>query len=355
MKICLFDPGIGNHNGSPSANLGDLIIQEAVERELSNLFQGSELTRISTHVYPKAQHLEVAKKSDLIFVGGTNLLESKMRGTPQWKVSLKQKLKLGRVILLGVGWQNYQNDPDLYTQISLKAVLSGKMLHSVRDSYTKTKLQNAGIANVINTGCPTMWPFIDFKSEGIPKEPAEIALLMLTDYSKNPEADRKLIDLALSKYKKVFVWPQGKGDAGYVVDLMTDKDFPIPIIGEGAFHRISNLSDLADSPLILLGHSMPVFKSFIGSAMRFDYIGTRLHGGIKCLLSGRRSLILEIDNRAKEIARETNLPTTERENFDYIDNWMKGGFTTAINVNPDPINRWRSQFSQFKMHLKAVA
>lgn len=343
MKICLFDPGMENHDGSPSANLGDLIIQEAVERELLSIFQNFEMTRIATHSYPTWKHIELARKSDFIFVGGSNLLDE-MKDSRQWKISLKQKLRLERAILLGVGWQKYQNDPDLYTKFALKAVLSNKVLHSVRDNYTKSKLQKAGINNVINTGCPTMWPFVDFDCSVIPRERSENALLMLTDYSKNPEADRKLIELALSNYNKVFVWSQGRGDTQYVINLMSDQKFPIVVMVQGALDQIFQPSSYADSPLILLEHSIAVFKKFLNSSMRFDYLGTRLHGGIKCLLSERRSLILEIDNRAKEIARETNLPTASREDFNYILQWISGDYSTDIKIDPEPIKIWKSQF-----------
>lgn len=39
-----------------------------------------------------------------------------------------------------------------------------------------------------------------------------------------------------------------------------------------------------------------------------DYVGTRLHGGIHAMNMGCRSLILAVDNRASEIAKDTNLP-----------------------------------------------
>jgi len=346
MRICLFNPGIRNSNGEPSENLGDLIIQEAVDREISSLFQGCELSSISTHTYPTKDQIEAACNSDLILVGGTNLLGSKMREYVQWKISLRQKIKLRKCVLLGVGWRNYEQDPDLYTNVSLKAVLSGKHLHSVRDTYTKTKLNNAGFSNIINTGCPTMWPFIKFNSDDVPKRRSEYALLMLTDYSTNPKADKKLIELALANYKKVFVWSQGKDDMRYVISLMADSDFPLPVVVQGAFHRISSPSDFTDSPLIILDHSISIFQAFLTSKIDFDYIGTRLHGGVKCLLSGRRSLILEIDNRAREIAQDTGLPTTDRENFDYMHQWINEEFTTNIKINPEPISQWKTQLKQ---------
>ena len=351
MRICLFNPGIRNSSGEPSENLGDLIIQEAVDREISSLFQGCELSSISTHTYPTKDQIEVACNSDLKLVGGSNLLGSKMREYVQWKISLRQKIKLRECVLLGVGWRNYERDPDLYTRVSLKAVLSGKHLHSVRDAYTKTKLNNAGFSNIINTGCPTMWPFINFNVSEIPVGKSENALIMLTDYAREPDVDRKLVEMAILNYKRVFVWAQGKDDTEYIIDLMAQKDFPIIVVSQGFLGHASNADDFPSYPLILLNHSINTFRSFLNSNVDFDYLGTRLHGGIKCLLSKRRALILEIDNRAKEIARETGLPTTERGNFEYISHWLSGGILTKIKVDPEPINQWKSQFVRISEKL----
>jgi len=42
-EICLFDPGYENNYGKFSANLGDLIIQESILRELNNIFQNANI------------------------------------------------------------------------------------------------------------------------------------------------------------------------------------------------------------------------------------------------------------------------------------------------------------------------
>ncbi len=325
MKICLFDPGIEDNDGSPSVNLGDLIIQEAVQREITSLFSGCEVLQISTHVFPTQKHLDLARSCSLTFVGGTNLLNSRMNLSKKWKVSIKQQLKQSKPILHGVGWQIYQNTPNLYTKFLLNIVLSTKLFHSVRDNYTKAKLESAGIRNVLNTGCPTMWPLINTRPEEIPYTKSETAMVMLTDYSKRPELDRKLLELIFCKYRKVFVWPQGRGDREYVSGLVSELQFPI----------------------VMLEHSYQAFSNFLKSGIHFDYIGTRLHGGIKCLLAKKRSLIIEIDNRAKEIAQDTNLPTADRSELQKISQWIDSPSVTNIQLDLDSINRWKSQFSKF--------
>lgn len=323
MKICLFDPGIESNDGTPSANLGDLIIQEAVEREIENIFRGCQIFRVATHTLPTDQHIESARDCSFCFVGGTNLLSSKMNQWRKWRFSIRQQLKLkSPPILLGVGWQNYQEKPNLQTGLILKLTTSRKFLHSVRDNYTKQHLHSVGIRNVINTGCPTMWPLADMNSSEIPSRKSENALIMLTDYSENSVLDKKLLDLIISKYEKVFIWPQGRGDKEY----------------------INTLSINLDKPLIVLEHSFDAFQNFLASDIEFDYVGTRLHGGIKCLLSRRRALVVEIDNRAKEIAKDTNLPTADRKDLCKIANWIDSPSATKITLDVDSIEQWRTQF-----------
>ncbi|WP_017317159.1 polysaccharide pyruvyl transferase family protein [Mastigocladopsis repens] len=347
MKICLFDPGLENNNGTPSANLGDLIIQEAVDREINSLFGNCEIIRIATHTYPTQEHINLARKCSFILVGGTNLLHWRMKEQRQWMILLKQKMQIRRAVLLGVGWRSYEQTPDFYTSLSLKTVLSNRLFHSVRDNYTKMQLQTIGIKNVINTGCPTMWPIRHIESKEIPQEKSENALVMLTDYSKEPDLDRKLLELALSKYKKVFIWSQGRGDMQYVCDLLSVTDFPTIVLGKSAINQISSLISDTRFPVLVLEHSIQAFENLLNSQIQFDYIGTRLHGGIKCLLSKRRSLIIAIDNRAKEIAKETGLPTVSRADFDYMSKWIDEPHNTNIQIDIDAINAWKSQFKQF--------
>lgn len=323
-SITIFDPGIKDKSNKPSNNLGDLIIQEAVSRELHSVFQDCCFLNLSTHEYPNLSQLLQAIKNDYMFVGGTNLLGSHLRKYKQWKLSLIQSLLLQRTILIGVGWQQYQVKPCLYSRISYKSVLSSRYTHSVRDSYTEMQLKRIGIKNVINTGCPTMWPFQDFDFSRISSEKSDTALIMLTDYRKNPELDRRFIDLVLSSYKEVIFWPQGLGDEEYILELFTEKDRSIRI----------------------LERSFKSFQEFLESSVSFDYLGTRLHGGIKCLLSSRRSLIIEVDNRAKEIGKDTCLPTVKRDDFEKMRQWIEGSNVPKIVVNTMAINKWKSQFSE---------
>src|SRR5690606_19316855 len=77
----------------------------------------------------------------------------------QWKVGIKDLSVLRhKVVLLGVGWWQYQEKPvSTYSKMMYRSLFSKRYLHAVRDNYTAQKLAEIGIKNVINTGCPTVW------------------------------------------------------------------------------------------------------------------------------------------------------------------------------------------------------
>jgi hypothetical protein len=59
-------------------------------------------------------------------------------------------------------------------------------------------------------------------------------------------------------------------------------------------------------------------------------------------------LILEIDNRAKEIAIDTGITTSPRNDFDYLKQWIEKPLITKINLDINLINKWKSQFNDAK-------
>jgi len=323
MRISLLNPGVEDNNKTLSSNLGDLIIEESVRQELWSIDPKAKIYSISTQVHPGIKQLRRIMRSNLQFVGGTNLLSSNMDSYSQWKIEPMHTFAIREAILMGVGWWQYQKETNKYTAKLLRKALSSKWLHSVRDSYTVEKLRQIGITNVINTGCPTMWPLADFRPEDYPTKKSQSVLLMLTDYISlhhRPELDGKLIELLLSRYQTVYYWPQGRQDL--------------------------ELIEMWRGRLVVLDHDISALYSLLESEEPLDYVGTRLHGGVACLRNKRRSLILKVDNRAAEISRDTNLTTCSRDDFDFIAKWIDSSTQTDIRINMDSVNAWRSQFTE---------
>ncbi|GCL41812.1 polysaccharide pyruvyl transferase family protein [Anabaena sp. FACHB-1250] len=310
-KITIFDTSIC------SSNLGDQVIMEAVEKILNSLFKSDFFIKIQTHdVIGKSSYKSI-QNSDYAIVGGTNLLSSNMNSYNQWKISLLDSFFIKSVILMGVGWWQYQKTPNLYTGILYRRVLHKEYLHSVRDNYTKQQLESIGFKNVVNTACPTMWSLTEEHCADIPRRKTDSVLVTFTEYNQNKEFDFKLIEILKENYKNIYFW----------IQQPKDYDHMYSIYGDNAIYINPSLQAL-DEVLNL----------------DIDYIGTRLHAGVRALQRKKRSLILAVDNRAIEISKDTNLPVVPRNDWEGIKNWIDSANATHIQLPWDNINQWKKQF-----------
>jgi len=329
-KLVLFDPSMRDNSGTQSPNLGDVLIHYAVISEIRQLAPAYKIVRVSTHVPVESEMTSELSSCSIGVVGGSNLLGNrwliwhKLKLFRQWKLSLAAASCAPPTVLLGVGWTQYQGKPDPHNRSLLDKLLARDMIHSVRDDYTKEKLECIGITNIVNTGCPTLWPLVERRCRGEPQEKSDVVLTMLTDYSKHPISDRRLLILLKRCYRHVIFWPQGENDLKYVSKLCV---------------KIEPLERTLDA----LGQFV--------TTNQCDYIGTRLHGGIYCLLRGVRSLILGIDNRALEMKRSINLSVLPRNDFKGIQRWIKGPTISDLRIDTCAIDQWRSAFKDWCMHM----
>ena len=106
MKICILDPSLQTHDGLPSNNLGDLIIRNAIIRELRDLdwIESPEFDHVSTHEFPGRRELDLIRKADLRIVAGSNLIGSDIVLKRQWRLKPWQFFQIKDVLLMGVGW-----------------------------------------------------------------------------------------------------------------------------------------------------------------------------------------------------------------------------------------------------------
>ncbi|MBZ5202039.1 polysaccharide pyruvyl transferase family protein [Planomicrobium chinense] len=302
-------------------NIGDEIIVDSVNRELTKIFNNKTMfVNLPTHEKLSRYSRRIIKNSNFSFVAGTNLLTSKhrvLRGN-QWNINLIDAINFKNVVLMGVGWTSYQEEPGFYTNKIYSNGLSKDFYHSVRDSYTKKKLESIGINNVYNTGCPTMWELTENHCLSIPIHKAKNVVFTLTDYSRNPEKDKELINILKKSYDKVYFWIQGSDDYEYLNSL--------------------------DDSVIFVDPTLKSYDELLDSNEDLDYIGTRLHAGIRAMQKKKRSLIIGIDNRAIEKQKDFNLNVLDRNDISNLPNIIDGKIYTKINLNKKEINLWRNQF-----------
>ena len=313
-KIGIFDTYIC------SANLGDQIIMDSVIKELERIFNDDFFISFPTHERIWFNSYKELKNVDISIVGGSNLLSSNMNHYNQWKINMLDIFFLKGVVLMGVGWWQYQNNPNYYTRFLLKSVLSSKYYHSVRDNYTKKKIESMGFRNVLYTACPTMWKLTPLHCEKIPWGKAENVICTITDYNIDKIKDKQMIEILRKNYKKVYIWIQGSHDYDFIKSLGFDD-------------------------IILIYPKLNAFDIVLDSEESIDYVGTRLHAGIRAIQHFRRCIIIGIDNRSLEISRDTNLKVIFRKDINKLNEEIYKELPTKLNIPFNNIEKWRSQFN----------
>lgn len=316
-----------------SFNLGDSIIMESVEKGLSPILKGNFVVKMPTHspVFHKYEFSihkndglsKGLRKFDYKFICGTNLLEKNMKKRQNtWDYHLLDTKYFNNFILVGVGTDSLNKIQNDYTKKFYDHALSHKYIHSTRDKKTKDLLEELGF-KAVDTGCATLWPLTKDWCARIPTSKASTVIFTLTDYKKNFEKDRNLVKILLENYRKVYFWPQGIGDWDYLNLLITDSQI---------LEKIS-----------IINPSLNSYDNFLKSN-NCDFVGTRLHAGIKAMQRGRRAIIIGVDNRAADMHEEHHLNFISRENIQDLDKMINSDIITKIKLDNNAINMFLDQF-----------
>lgn len=314
--ISVFDTSVSTYN------LGNEIIMDSVNSQLNELFYNDFIIRLPIEdIGTKARSYNT--RALYTFVGGTNVLNGDIWRYRQWDLTLHNIIILRRLVLMGCGWFQYESkSPTRYTKWALSKVLDRHTVHSVRDEYTLKKCSALGIPGLkfINTGCPTLWNLYPSIISKISPRKSDSVIFTLTDYNQKPVRDKQLISQILSNYQTVYFFPQGTGDITYIKELgVWDNITIIP-------PRISEFDRIIDAGA--------------------DYLGTRLHAGIRALQRSSRSFIIGIDNRAKEMKINFNLPVVDEDSIGMLGEIVNSDYALKLNIPWDNIRLWKDQFKE---------
>ncbi|MDW3208238.1 MAG: polysaccharide pyruvyl transferase family protein [Reichenbachiella sp.] len=306
-------------------NIGDKIICNSIVNELNHILNKVYVTNTSTHDDIGATGRKSINKADISVLLGTNALSSYFKvGRPDiWKINFKDLVSLSnKVLLCGAGWRNYQGETSILQKLTYQRILTKQWIHSVRDSHTKNMLAKCGISNVVNTSCPTLWSLDQEFCKTIPTQKSGRVVFTLTRHKPDPN-DLVMIMVLIENYDRVLFWPQQIEDYDYLSGLVTKELF---------------------NEIELVPPSLSAYDCLLDEK-DIDFVGTRLHGGIRAIQKGNRALVVSIDNRATEISRDTKLPTIKRSVIpDQLETMIRGSFETNIVLPHDEINRWKDQF-----------
>ncbi len=321
-KVLLLDTSIATQN------IGDEIINDSLRMNWKELYEENYICKFPTHTPPYSwwQQLLVPRKferlshSDYKFLCGTNALYTNMmRPLPQWNVYPWNALFFRNTVLVGVGAGINSKRVNFYTRLLYNKVLSKDYVHSTRDEYTKEMLISMGF-RAVNTGCPTLWGLTEEYCTKIPTVKSKKVIFTLTGYQPDIDNDRLMIEILSKNYSEMYFWPQTPTDLDYLYEL---GDFDVKIVTPNlcAYDKILGNYDI-------------------------DYVGNRLHGGIRALQYACRSLIISIDYRAMNMAEQYRLPVIKREEIkNKLDIFINSFYKTELRgINWDLISEWKNQF-----------
>ena len=303
-----------------SDNCGDQIIMEACMLQLRDKLDVSAMQHVPTHQFPSDFERMLLSNSRMKILCGTNILSGHMGSYGLWRLG-PDVAPYRNTLLLGVGFDSTVLDFDDYTKRLFQTILSKEGIHSVRDSFSEKMLRDMGIQNVLNTGCPTMWRLTPEHCATIPTQKAKNVVCTLTDYCRDEENDRAMLDILLVSYQTVYFWLQGRDDLEYIRSLGYENKVMLVQPDLQSFDAVLEQPDL-------------------------DYVGTRLHAGIRALNKGRRSLIVSIDNRAECIHADTGLPIIHRKDISKkLKQRIMEEVHSKITIPKSNISQWMEQFN----------
>lgn len=309
-----------------SLNKGDDIIMECVKTELQSIIKDNFLLTLPTHVCAfhwyqvlrNSCRIQKYKNCKLKFIGGTNLLAKNMlTHYPQWNINIFNYRPMKGSVLVGVGAGagEYSN---LYTKYLYGKILNHDIYHSVRDERSKSYLESLGL-KAINTGCVTMWVLTPEFCKEIPVTKARNVVFTLTSRPEPDRRDQMLIDILHRHYDNLFFWVQGDSDYTYL-------------------HKFENISDIR-----IVNPSIREYAEIL-KRDDIEYIGTRLHAGVYAMRHKKRSIIIAIDERTREINKSNNLNCIEKDNIDQLPAMIESTLVTEIEMPLDKIRQWKRQF-----------
>ena len=302
-----------------SDNIGDEIIMEAVRRETRRLAPHAYWTTSSTHDGLGPFGRGQVERADWVILGGTNGLYSRFQGEGMVSWTLRgEELSLlkGKLVLWGVGAQGRGESLDPRQGNLLGSLLADAVPHGVRDRSAQLLLEKLG-KNSTWVGCPTLWTQAG-REIGSPERPGTVCLA-LTAHRPNRLKDRELLGQLRRVYHRFCFWPQQPRDLDYFRALMGPEEA---------------------KAVEVLPPNLEALDEFLRTTDA-DYVGTRVHGGIRAIAHGRWSVLLGIDHRAEEVGGSVGIPVLPREAVGELGNLLARHEPYRIELPAEALQRFR--------------
>ena len=265
-----------------SDNVGDEVIVEAAHQHIAPLFDDAYVSSSAGHDGLGPSSRALVERADYVLMMGTNALSDRYRVGKNfvWRMEEQDIAVLtNKVVLLGVGANRRFEAVEPKQRQLLNQILSDRHTHSVRDDLAARIVTEAG-HKAVNTSCPTLWRWAKEQPD-CPASPADTVCFTLTKHKADP-ADSTMVSILRKVFSNLWFWPQQPRDLGYLREITSDEGIQVLPPNLGAYDRFLRETET-------------------------DVVGTRLHGGIRAIQHGRRTVIVAIDNRAEEMGANTRL------------------------------------------------
>ena len=276
-SLLIADPSVG------SINVGDEIIRQAALTELATMFPERRLLAVPTQTPLGPRGRRLLDGVGAALVTGTNILGLERWRTRSWRIGLGDLAAArGRYLSFGCGAFSYRATASRVSRRFLTHLLA-RGPHAVRDENTAEFLRSIGFESVFTTGCPTLWRLDQTRMDDAWRRGPTREVVFA--FNSNKQSERSLgrtLEVLDRVYERVHVWNQRP------VDVLPG-------------------SVTSERRRVIPPRLVELDRALEGR----DYVGARLHAGVRALSAGSRAMIIAVDNRAAEMGRTSALPVAE--------------------------------------------
>lgn len=284
-------------------NQGDHIIMDACQQWLPK--HSEFAVHMASHQPRTDKELEQLKEAELVILCGTNALTANMKRS-HWKLSdeeLDGSYYDDKLVLYGVGWSEWTENITEQTKQFLNRSISTKCASSVRDKKTASIIEASIGRHVTYTACPTLW-FAGYTNRDYLRSTGHVTFT-LTDYRPHAN-DAVFLKWLLDNYDTLAFWEQGANDFKYLCEILERIEVDYCL----------DTKTIANERITCIASGLASYDRLVGAG---DYIGSRLHGGIRAMQKSNYPVkIIAVDNRATEIGHSAGMPVIQQNAEDFI-------------------------------------
>lgn len=288
-------------------NTGNLMFTEAIYRLID-----TDVSQIGFNFNPE----KVNQEFDAVVVPAANWLNPGAEW--DWLTDRLDQLKLP-VTVIGLGLQAAGMDPSA-VEVSPSARRLAEFfsksapLMSVRGNFTRDWLKSIGIENVVTTGCPSLYMNI-FQQQPIPPD-AKIVFQSTRYGMSEPFLNRKGINLKMFQWMTSFDCPMIYQSEPEEMMLLTSgvSATTLPRKQQELLMQLYSCVSIEELDAFLrrngrVFYDLQAWSTFVHQHKAV--VGTRLHGSIIALNSGRPAILVPHDSRTAEVASFAGVQTLQ--------------------------------------------